>query len=80
MPKNRRPTENGTSMLSIAKQFPQQQILLMLKEKYNLKTQRTVIVQQTQELRKKIYNLSKQINALEEAIDKQIVTHFKGVN
>jgi len=70
---------NGKTMQDIPAQDlpPTEEILNLLRKKYGLKEQRTVLVGYLQEKRKELYNLSMRINELETKIDNILVQKLK---
>ena len=73
MAKFRRSKTNTTYFIDIpkpAKETPNEEILKLLKKKYDLKEQRTSLLVKIRGLRTELYNLSKTINKYEETIDK----------
>lgn len=52
----------------------------IMRDRYRLRTQRTMLVEEARELRKRIYGFSTQINALQEQEDKIIMSHVINKN
>jgi uncharacterized protein YeeX (DUF496 family) len=76
MPKYRKSGLNGTSMISI-QELSQSQVLLLLRQKYDLKREREQINNKIREMRKEAYNLSLKINEYETKIDTYILKQVR---
>jgi len=53
-----------------------EKVINLLKSKYELKQKRTALVKEAQVIRKKVYNLSREINELEANIDLIILQDY----
>ena len=76
MPKIRRKTENGTSMIAIGN-LTQDLVLSLIKERHDMKREREQLNDRIREIRKEAYNLTVKINQFEDKIEEYVLKQVK---